>query len=136
MALKTLLDTGDVALPATEHRRIMRHLEALDRRLVHHPDPSADVVIKRHPTRRQFDVDLRVQLGPHGQHLISHQIGVTAAHAVRLAVEDVERQLERKHAMQRGEPSFGVPSRRLPEHLRPHPPAGDQAPSPDETERR
>jgi hypothetical protein len=38
-------------------------------------------------------------------------------------VKDIERQLERRHAQQRGEHSFGVPSRRLPRELRPHPPA-------------
>jgi hypothetical protein len=38
---------------------------------------------------------------------------------VRLAMADVERQLERQHAVQSGEPSFGVPSRRLPTELRP-----------------
>jgi hypothetical protein len=36
-----------------------------------------------------------------------------------LAVADVERQLERKVASQRGEHRYGVPSRRLPKQLRP-----------------
>jgi hypothetical protein len=30
--------------------------------------------------------------------------------------------LERRTASQRGQPSYGVPSRRLPRQLRPHPP--------------
>jgi hypothetical protein len=64
-------------------------------------------------------VDLRLELGPLGSHLISHQAAETADRAVRLAVEDVERQLERQLAVQRGEPSFGVPSRREPTSLRP-----------------
>jgi hypothetical protein len=69
-----------------------------------------------------MEVDLRVQLGPLGAHLVSHQRAGTTAHAVRLAVEDVERQLERRHADQRGEASFGVPSRREPAALRPNAP--------------
>lgn len=60
-----------------------------------------------------------MKLSPLGSHLISHQGAETVDRAVRIAVEDVERQLEREHAMQRGEPSFGVPSRRLPSNLRP-----------------
>jgi hypothetical protein len=38
-------------------------------------------------------------------------------------VADVERQLERRLATQRGEPTYGVPSRREPAQLRPHPPS-------------
>jgi hypothetical protein len=76
-------------------------------------------MLTRHRDQRQVEVDLRVQLGTLGSHLISHQGAETVDRAVRLAVEDVERQLERQHAVQRGEPSFGVPSRRLPSTLRP-----------------
>lgn len=119
MALNTTLTLKNLVLDKTEERRIRRHLEQLERRLVHHPDPEATLVLESFPARRQVEVDLRVQLGPLGSHLISHQVAETPDHAVRLAVEDVERQLERRLAQQRGEPTYGVPSRRLPETLRP-----------------
>ena len=59
--------------------------------------------------------------------MVSHNSGETAEQAARLAIEDVERQLERYMATLRGEPAFGTPSRREPRDLRP----GTQA---DETD--
>jgi hypothetical protein len=122
MTLKTQLTVDGVALSETDRRRLERRLRALERRLVHHPDPAAALVLRPYPGGREVEADLRVQLGPLGRHLVSRRAAETAAHAVRLAAEDVERQLERQHAAQRGEPTFGVPSRRLPARLRPHPP--------------
>ncbi|MBI3972383.1 MAG: HPF/RaiA family ribosome-associated protein [Chloroflexi bacterium] len=122
MALNTMFHLGDYHLSDTERRHIDGQLRSLERRLAHHPEPAAVLTFTPHPDQRQIEVDLRVQLSPLGQHLISHQAAETAEHAVKLAVDDVERQLERRHAMQRGEPAYGVPSRRLPAHLRPHPP--------------
>lgn len=119
MALTTTLKLKNLTLNKTQERRIHRHLERLERRLVHHPEPEATLVLESFRARRQIEVDLRLQLGPLGSHLISHQAAETPDYAVRLAVEDVERQLERRLAQQRGEPTFGVPSRRLPEELRP-----------------
>ena len=77
--------------------------------------------------QRRVTADLRVQLGPLAAHLISHQAAESADLAARLAVEDVERQLERRLAKQRGQPTYSVPSRRLPEALRPHPPESKPA---------
>jgi hypothetical protein len=56
-------------------------------------------------------------------------VAETADRAVHLAVRDVERQLERRHATQRGEPTYGVPSRRLPAELRPANAAPSEEPS-------
>lgn len=123
MSLAITMNTADVALSDAERRHITGQLRALERRLAHHPDPSVSLVFTPHPTRRQIEVALRVQLGPLGGHLISHQAAETADHAVRAAVEDVERQLERRLATQRGESTYGVPSRREPAQLRPHPPS-------------
>jgi hypothetical protein len=44
--------------------------------------------------------------------LISHQSAETVDLSLGKAIHDVERQLERHHGKQRGQPSFGVPSRR------------------------
>jgi hypothetical protein len=77
-----------------------------------HPTPLAELVLTAHPMQRRVEADLRVRLTPLGAHIVSHQAAPTTDQAVRLAVEDVERDLERKHAEQRGEPSYGVPSRR------------------------
>lgn len=119
MALETIIRTSGVSLSSSDERRVQHRLDALERRLIHHPDPKASLMLTRHREQRQVEVDLRVELGPLGSHLISHQGAETVDRAVHLAIEDVERQLERKHAAQRGEPSFGVPSRRLPPSLRP-----------------
>lgn len=122
MALETKLDVHNLVLSNDEDRRIRQHLAGLERRLIHRPDPTAVLQLEEHTARRQVQADLRVRLGPLGPQLISHQAAPTADHAVRLAVEDIKRQLERRTARQRGEHSYGVPSRRLPAHLRPNPP--------------
>jgi ribosome-associated translation inhibitor RaiA len=112
VTLEIILQTGHAALTDAEERRLERRFQALDRRLAHFPNPVARLKLTDHREQRRVQADLRVQLGPLGGHLISHQSGDTVDHAVRLAIEDVERQLERRLAMQRGEPSYGVPSRR------------------------
>jgi ribosome-associated translation inhibitor RaiA len=119
MPLKTILELGDVALTEVEERRIRRKLETLGRRLTHHPEPIAEVVLDAHPARQQVEAKVRVRLGPLGGHLVSLQAAGTADRAVRLAIGDLERQLDRRLAGQRGEPTYGVPSRRLPKQLRP-----------------
>jgi ribosome-associated translation inhibitor RaiA len=119
MAMESIIRTHGFRLSAIDEGRIEHHLNRLERRLVHHPEPSAMLVLTQHRSQRQIEVDLRIELGPLGSHLISHQGAETVDRAVRLAVEDVERQLERHHAQQSGEPTFGVPSRRLPRSLRP-----------------
>jgi ribosome-associated translation inhibitor RaiA len=119
MTLETIIRASGLSLSSSDERRVQHRLEALERRLIHHPEPTASLMLTRHRDQRQIEVDLRVELGPLGSHLISHQGAETVDRAVRLAIEDVERQLERQHAAQRGEPSFGVPSRRLPPSLRP-----------------
>jgi ribosome-associated translation inhibitor RaiA len=121
LTLRILLETHDCPLGPDEEELVRHHLESLGRRLAHHPEPIATAVLKRHELQRKIEVALRVELGPLGEHLISHQAAGTAPHAMRLAVEDVERQLERKLAQQRGEHTYGVPSRRLPKANRPHP---------------
>lgn len=127
MAMEIVLKTGELELTSTEEERVRHQLASLERRLIHHPAPQAMLHIVAHRAQRQMEVDLRVQLEPHGIALISHQTAETADRAVRLAVEDVERQLERRHAEQRGEPAYGVVSRREPRSLRPAPPPPEES---------
>lgn len=112
MSFTIRLDRGNVALTAAEEDKLLRKLDGLEQRLQHHPAPSAVIALEQHALTRQVDVDLRVQLSPLGSHLVSRQSADTIDHALRLAIKEIERQLERNHGKQRGEPSFGVPSRR------------------------
>ena len=126
MALNSTVSVEGLALTEEERRRVDHHLAGLEKRLVKHPDPKAVLRLTAYAGPRRIEADLRLQVGPLGHHLISHQHAETPDQATRLAVADVERQLERQHAVQRGEPSYGVPSRRLPKHLRPQPPGREE----------
>jgi ribosome-associated translation inhibitor RaiA len=114
MALTSKVSRDNVSLSPAEEVRLERQLRGLERRLAHFPEPLVELTLARHEGPRRIDVDLRLRLEPHGRHLISHQSAETADQAVRLAIQDVKRELERQKAAQRGEPSFGVPSRRPP----------------------
>jgi ribosome-associated translation inhibitor RaiA len=110
--LTIIINRQNVDLSTADEARLRQRIAALERRLVHHPDPVAEIGLTQTEGPRRVEVDFRLRLGPMGAHLISHQTGPTLLRAVRLAVDDVERQLEREHSKQRGEPTFGVPSRR------------------------
>ena len=112
MPLSIMLRYQNLQLSEVEESRLRRQLAGLESRLVHHPDPVAELSLSQLVEPRRIEADLRVRLGPLGSHLVSHQAGATVYSSVRLAIKDVERQLERQHAKQRGEPTFGVPSRR------------------------
>lgn len=100
--------------PATpeEDRRIDHHIDAFAPRVKHYPEPRLHIVLDRHQRAPHATVETRLQLGPLGPSLISHQQGASFDQAVKHAIEDLEKQLERHVAKQRGEPAFGVPSRR------------------------
>ncbi len=121
MTLSIQLDLHGLELAEVDQRRIRAHLVTLERRLQDRPEPAAMLVLRHHADQRRFAADLRIELGPLGPTLISHQAADTPDHATRLAVEDIERQLERRTSEQRGDAAFGVPSRREPRRLRPHP---------------
>jgi hypothetical protein len=121
MTVQTNLTLRGVDIDAAEEARILHQLDALGQRLTHEPEPLAELVLSQSTAQRRVEADLRVLLNRLGTHLVSHQSADTAERAVRLAVADVERQLERRHSQQSGEPTFGVPSRRLPRSLRLHP---------------
>lgn len=116
MAIGMLLETHDCPLTPDEERYIRQHLERLGDRLV---EPLATVVLTRHERQRQIDVALRVELAPPGEQLISHQVAGSAPRAVRLAVADVQRQLDHRLAGQPGEPAW---RRRMPRARRAHSP--------------
>jgi hypothetical protein len=121
MPLEVQLHSGDCQLGAEQEQRIRLQLRALEGRLVHFSEPVARLVLRQQGEQRRIYVDLRIELGPKGGELISHQSAETPEHAVRLAIEDAERELERRLSSQRGEATFGVPSRRRPNQARPHP---------------
>jgi hypothetical protein len=112
MALTTEVTVNGTALNALEERRIRRRLDHLGRRLQDWPDPVALLNVEWHADARQAEARLRLRLGHLGPHLISVRTAETADKAVRLATQGVTRQLEREAANRRGEPTFGVPSRR------------------------
>ena len=121
MALEIRMETQRCPLDPAEEQRIRRQLQGLERRLVHFGFPLATIVLDEHQPRRTVTADVRLELTPDTPPLVSHQHAETPDKVVRLAVDDLKRQLERRLSTQRGEPTYGVPSRRLPESLRPHP---------------
>lgn len=121
MTMNIALHQRDLELSAEIENRIRHQLERLERRVESFPDPQADLRLERHDAQRRVTADLTLQLGPNAQHLVSHQAAETPDKAALLAIGDVERQLERQLASMRGTHTYGVPSRREPASLRPHP---------------
>ena len=124
------LNTPKTQLSPDSEKRIRRHVAGLERRLVKFANPLITITIKDRVTERRHTADIRVQLGVDGVELVSHNDGESAEHATRLAIEDVERQLERYMSTLRGEATYGTPSRREPRDLRP----GVQAVEPEDDE--
>ncbi len=121
MAMEVQFHHRGVTLTPLEKERIQRHIQSLDRRVAKFPSPRLEMAITNEASPRGVRVDLRLALGPLGGHLVSHQEGPSSDVAVKAAVGDVKRQLERRLANQRGEPTYGVPSRREPSELRSKP---------------
>lgn len=112
MPLTISMERHGVPLNATQEARVYHHLTALERRLEHRPEPIAVLKFTGPNSHHEIVASLRVQLGPFGPTLVSDQTATTPDAAARLAVHAIERQLERLVSGQRGEPSYGVPSRR------------------------
>ena len=115
MTLMIDLRARHCPLTEDQERRIRHQLDGLAKRVEQFPDPVATLALREQPPQRRITAELRLRLGPHAGHLVSHQEAETPDHAARLAVDDIKRELERRLSMQRGDASFGVPSRRLPE---------------------
>jgi hypothetical protein len=122
MTLSIQVDLQGLSLPNVDQRRMRAHLRSLERRLKNRPEPAAVLVLRQHVDQRRVIADLRIELGPLGPTLVSHRAAETPDVAIRHAVEDIERELERQVSEQHGDASFGVPSRREPRRRRPHPP--------------
>jgi ribosome-associated translation inhibitor RaiA len=117
MAIELL--TPKTHLGPEAERKIQRHLDSLEKRLVNFKNHDGTLTVRDKSTERRFTADLVVATGVDGVELVSRNASETAEQAARLAIEDIERQLERYVATLRGEPSFGTPSRREPKDLRP-----------------
>ncbi len=124
MALNTEYRMRGLTLSRLEEERIERQVKSLEKRIEQFPDPRLEIAFDEQATPHLVKVDMRLALGPLGGHLVSHQEGPSADTATKAAFSDLKRQLERRLANQRGEATFGVPSRRLPADLRP---AGQEA---------
>ena len=112
MAFKLRLKIDGLNLNDLEIRRIRRHLERLGDRLTRWSDPMVAVVLGSRPNPPGVTARIRLRAGHLGEHLIGNQSSDTADEAVQGALSQILRQLERQDANQRGEATFGVPSRR------------------------
>ena len=126
MALDVQIRKRGINLTDLEEKRIERHIDGLAKRIDKFPDPRLELSLEEHQSPPRVTADLRIALGTSGGHLVSHEEAVTADVAVKAAAEDIKRQLEKRLATMRGEASYGVPSRRLPDELRPNPPNADR----------
>jgi ribosome-associated translation inhibitor RaiA len=106
-------------LTEVEQKRIDRSLEGIGKRLANFTNPSIDLTVASSQQPGSIDATLRVVLGVRDTTLRSSETSRTADHAVKLACDDIKRQLEKTVAELRGADTYGTPSRRNPEHLRP-----------------
>ena len=113
------LITPKTTLTPESEKRVRRDLDGLERRLSSLPHPIATLTLRDRSSERRFTADLILQTGVDSADLVAHQAAPTAEAAAKLAVEDIERQLEKYMATLRGDASFGTPSRREPKTLRP-----------------
>jgi ribosome-associated translation inhibitor RaiA len=113
------LTTPRTHLSPETTKRIQHHLDSLDRRLGKFTNATTTVSVRERATERRYTADIRLAPGVDSVELVSHQSAETPEAASRLAVEDIERQLERFVATLRGESTYGTPSRREPKDLRP-----------------
>ncbi len=109
--------TGE--LTEVEQKRIDHSLEAIGKRLANFSNPSIDLTLANSKEAGSIDATLRVGLGVRDIILRSTDTSRTADHAVKLACDDIKKQLEKAVAELRGADTYGIPSRRIPEHLRP-----------------
>ncbi|MCA9859934.1 MAG: hypothetical protein KC438_09435 [Thermomicrobiales bacterium] len=114
----TIVNRAD-ELTEIEQKRIDRTLESLAKRLTNFSNPAVELTLSNAKLAGSVDASLRVILGVRDITLRSTETARSADHATKLACDDVKKQLERTIADLRGEESFGTPSRRNPEHLRP-----------------
>lgn len=106
-------------LTDVEQKRIDRSLEAIGKRLANFTNPSIDLTLANGKQPGSVDATLIVVLGVRDTTLRATETSRTADHAVKLVCDDIKKQLEKAVADLRGADTFGTPSRRNPDHLRP-----------------
>lgn len=106
-------------LTEVEQKRIDHSLEAIGKRLANFTNPSIDLTLAKATQAGSIDATIRVVLGVRDTTLRSTETSRTPDHAVKLACDDIKKQLEKTVAELRGADTYGTPSRRNPEHLRP-----------------
>ncbi len=114
----TIINRAD-ELSEVEQKRIDRTLESLAKRLTNFNNPQIDLTIEKAQQAGSVDATLKVVLGVRDTILRSTETSRPADHAVKLASDDIKKQLERTVSELRGEDTYGTPSRRNPDHLRP-----------------
>ncbi len=119
MAVTPTIVNRSEELTEVEQKRIDRSLESIGKRLASFSNPSIDLTLATSKQPDSVDATLRVVLGVRDMVLRSTETSRTPDHAVKLACDDVKKQLEKAVAELRGADTFGTPSRRNPEHLRP-----------------
>ncbi len=106
-------------LTDVEQKRIDRSLETIGKRLANFNNPSVDLTLGKATQAGSIDATVRVVLGVRDITLRSTETSRTADHAVKLACDDIKKQLEKAVAELRGADTYGTPSRRNPDYLRP-----------------
>lgn len=119
MAVSPTITNRSGELTDVEQKRIDRSLEALAKRLEKFNNPRIELALEKATQPGSIDATLKVMLGVRDTTLRSTETSRTADHAVKLACDDVKKQLERTMSDLRGTDSYGTPSRRNPDHLRP-----------------
>lgn len=119
MAVSPTIINRSGELTDIEQKRIEHSLDSLAKRLDKFNNAEIDLALDKAKQQGSVDATLKVVLGVRDTILRSAETSRTADHAVKLACDDVKKQLERVVADLRGADSFGTPSRRNPEHLRP-----------------
>lgn len=119
MAVSPTIVNRAAELTEVEQKRIDRSLESIAKRLANFNNPAIDLLLASSQQPSSVDATLRVVLGVRDTTLRSTETARTADHAVKLACDDIKRQLEKTVADLRGADTYGTPSRRIPEHLRP-----------------
>lgn len=119
MAVSPTITNRSVDISEVEQKRVDHSLDSLAKRLASFANPSIELTIDDAELAGSIEASLRVMLGVRDIVLRSTQTSRTTDHAVKLACDDIKRQLERSLSVLRGDATYGTPSRRNPEHLRP-----------------
>ncbi len=119
MAMTPTIVNRSGELTDVERKRIDHSLESIGKRLANFTNPSIDLMLAKAKQAGSVDATVRVVLGVRDTTLRSTETARTADHAVKLACDDIKKQLEKTVAELRGAETYGTPSRRNPDHLRP-----------------